>query len=341
MELPLDQVDRYLRENRELQRALDIAPELAGELHAEPLGQGEHNANLVFSHPQTQIRYVLRINFSSQMGFADQIGYEYRALELLAPTGATPRPLYVDPSKRFQGHGVLVMEFCPGEHLDFGEPADLAWAARLLADVHSLVPADDCSLVHPDDPLKAQFDECLGFVRTYRASDLVDPLVDRYLDRMLARARELLGTPFDPADTRHVLNTEAVPSHFIITADKRQGRFLDWEKPILGEVAQDVAYFLSPTTTIWDTDFIFDAEGREAFLGRYWQAVDGRFEPGSFWRRFPAYVAMNCLRGITWSCQAWVEYHDPARPLKNQKTWDLLRVYLSEEYLDQVFKLCF
>lgn len=341
MELSLEQVDRYLRENTDLHQALGVAPRQAAELHAEPLGQGEHNANLVFSYPQAQTRWVLRVNFSSQMGLADQIGYEYRALELLAPSGATPLPLYVDPSRRLSGHGVLVMEFCPGEHLDFEDPADLAWAARLLADVHSLAPAPGCPLVHPADPLAAQFDECVGYVRTYRASDLVDPVVDRYLERMLARAQELLGTPLDPADTGHVLNTEAVPSHFIITADKRQGRFLDWEKPILGEVAQDVAYFLSPTTTIWDTDFIFDADGRRAFVERYWQAVDGRFAPNTFWRRFPAYVAMNCLRGITWSCQAWVEYHDPARPLKNQKTWDLLKVYLSQEYLERVWLLCF
>ena len=37
----------------------------------------------------------------------------------------------------------------------------------------------------------------------------------------------------------HVLNTEAVPSHFLLDAAGRASN-VDWEKPVLGEVAQDV-----------------------------------------------------------------------------------------------------
>ncbi len=332
----LKRIDTYLRSNTELLESLGIGDGEAASMHAELLGQGEHNANYVFSHPSTGERYVLRVNYTSQLGLDDQIGYEYDALKLLEPSRCTPVAYYVDRSKSFEGHGTLVMGFYEGEYMDFGDPVDVAQAARMLADVHSIVPAAGCRLFHPTDPLKAQFEECVGYVRAYRRSSLQSSMVNSYLDKMLSRAQEVLDVPCSEEDTFHILNTEAVPSHFLIPKDKSPGRFLDWEKPILGEVAQDVSYFLSPTTTIWDTDFIFDMEQRAEFVEMYWDAVDGRFERGSFECRFDAYVVMNCLRGITWSCQAWVEYHDPNRPLKNQKTLDKLGTYLNGDYLNLI-----
>ena len=336
MVVTADLAGEYLRINRALTEALGIAASDVATLVAEPLGSGEHNANFVFARPADGRRFVLRVNYSSQMGLQDQIGYEYEALRLLEPSGCTPKALYVDRSKDFYGHGVLVIEHCPGRHLDFTAPGHVEQAARMMADVHSVRAGDDCPLVRPADPLRAQFEECVGHAACYRASNLQSSMVNRYLDRMLARACDMLDIPLDAADSCHILNTEAVPSHFLIPDDGSRGHFLDWEKPILGEVAQDVAYFLSPTTTIWDTDFIFDMDQRAAFLDTYWEAVDGRFGKGGFERRFEAYVVMNCLRGITWSARAWVEYHDPARPLKNAKTFELLKTYLSEEYLEMV-----
>ena len=79
----------------------------------------------------------------------------------------------------------------------------------------------------------------------------------------------------------------------------------------------------------------------EAFLDIYWAKVAGRFNQGSFEQRFDAYVKSNCLLGLTWSANAWVEYHDPARPLKNAKTFEKLKQYLSQEFLDQCFDICF
>ena len=162
------------------------------------------------------------------------------------------------------------------------------------------------------------------------------------VDELLALAQRAVDAALaaSTAERSHVLNTEAVPSHFLIDAAGRAS-IVDWEKPVLGEVAQDVAYFLSPTTTIWDSDVVYDAEGRTQFLDAYWEAVGGRFLRGSFDARFPAYRMVNALVGITWSCNAWVEYRDPARPLRKEKTLRLLPTYLSEEFLDLVRRDCF
>ena len=331
----------YLRSNRALLETLDIDAADAPSLAAEPLKQGEHNANFTFVHPRTQAKHVLRVNYLSQMGLDDQIGYEYRALEFLQPSGRVPKPRYLDSSKQLCGHGALVMDYYEGEWLDYEIPGNVVEAARMLADVHAVPVGADCPLQRPGDPLRAQFDVCVGFFDNYRRSALADEHVVNAIGQMQRITRAVLEAPFDPHDSAHALNTEAVAVHFLIPQDGSPGHMVDWENPLVGEVAQDVAYFLSPTTTIWDTDYIFPKADREAFLSTYWAQVAGRFPEGRFEQRFDAYVKSNCLLGITWSANAWVEYHDPARPLKNAKTFEKLKQYLSQEFLDQCFDICY
>ena len=333
----------YLRGNAELLETLEIEPSDADGLRAVPLKQGEHNANFTFTHPRTHAKHVLRVNYISQLGLDDQIGYEYRALRFLEPSGCTPRARYVDSSKQLRGHGALVMDFYEGDWLDFRQPRQVAEAARMLADVHALDTREGCPLLRPGDPLRKQLEKCTRFFKAYCASAFEDPQVSRRVRRMFELAERKLEEPFDPADATRALNTEAVAAHFLIPGDGTRGHFVDWEMPIVGEAAQDVAYFLSPTTSIWDTDdsFIFSAAERDAFVDTYWRQVDGRFAPGRFEQRFGAYVMTNCLVGITWSANAWVEYHDPARPLKTERTFNKLQEYLDPAFLDAAFDICF
>ena len=74
------------------------------------------------------------------MHLENQIGYECHALQLLEASGRTPKVLYVDGSRKFLDHGVLVMEYLPGKALDYH--TDLKYAAECLADIHSVrIPA--------------------------------------------------------------------------------------------------------------------------------------------------------------------------------------------------------
>lgn len=334
MQQGLDEAKTYLAESSALRRALGIAPD--APLEPMPLGQGEHNANFWFSHPDSERRVVLRLNYASQLGLADQASYEFSALRELKPSGRTPAPLFLDDSKSIIGRGVIAMEFCEGGHLDYKREGDVREAAAMLADVHAVRPSASCRLLRPTDPLRAQFDEDVRLLSAYRSSAIAEERVVRRVERMLARAARSLDTPFDSADACHILNTEAIAAHFLIPQNGGRGRMVDWEKPIVGEVAQDVAYFLSPTTTIWDVDFLFPIADRKRFVEAYWEAVDGRFPRGGFDARFEAYTMTNCLRGITWSAAALVDYADPNRPLKNEKTSAVLGRYVSEEFLDYV-----
>lgn len=336
------------------------------DVRVSPLAQGEHNANYLLSWDFGK-KAVLRVNYVSQMGLSRQIGYEHRTLELLSPTGRTPKPLYVDESGQLDGHGVLAMEHLDGSWIDLRHPAQLEEAARILADIHTFPvletdawtnnaelacppleagSARPCKLLRPGDPLRAQFDTCMGFFGAYRRSALADSEAVRRIEAFAAMAQEQLETEFQPAWAASIVNTEAVPSHFLMVCDEQgnpaaPGHMVDWEKPIVGEAVQDVAYFLSPTTTIWDTDIVFTAAEREAFLHTYLQTAEGRLDLGPFAKRFKAYAQMNCLLGITWSANAWVEYHTADRPLQNEKTRAKLPIYLSREFLDQCQELVF
>lgn len=351
---PLDVANHYLKASTRLREALRIPKNAL--LTAEPLGQGEHNANFWFQHPETGKRLALRINYSSQLGLDKQATYEFSALEALQPSGRTPKALFLDDDRETIERGVIVMEYVTGDWLDFERPGDVDAAAAMLADIHAVKPSSTCQLIRANDPLKAQFENCKTLYANYRGTKYENATVAQFVERFFQSAEDALSScTLSEDDCMHIINTEAVNSHFLIPHDNPPlcshprtlyenadgGHVVDWEKAVIGEVAQDVAYFLSPTTTIWDTDFIFDEAGRKKFIETYWKAVDGRFPQGSFEERFRAYVMTNCLVGITWSCNAWVEYHSPNRPLKNEKTLRKLGIYLSEDFLNLCERICF
>lgn len=321
----------YLADNRDLRMALDIP--LSAEIQVRELASGEHNTNYLFTHPVTDARLVLRVGRASQIEVESPSRYEYEALRILAPSGRIPKPFWMDDSPNALGHGVIVMEYLEGRPLDYRRPNDMLEAARILADIHSVPVPAGSGLMMPSDPLRDQYEECRRMFSRYRGSSFEDPLVTRYVERFFARAEQALTSSADPRDCCHIQNTEATADQFLIANDK-PGRMVDWEKPLVGEVAQDIAYFLAPTSTIWQDGPILPSDACERFIAAYWNAVDGRFPRGAFDERFAAFSMTNNLRGITWSCQAWVDYHDPDRPLKHDSTRRRLDRYLSKEFLD-------
>jgi hypothetical protein len=341
-----EEIRRYISSNAELQKALNL--EDKNSFTCEMLAQGEHNMNFLIIANKGLLfeqKYVFRVNFSSQLNLDNQIEYEYNALSALYKSCRTALPIYVDNSCKLLDKGILVQEFLQGEWMDFEKPQDVTECAHILADIHSVCPPAH-GILKPGDPLQDQFNECMGFFKAYEKSALTDDMVMKRTQQMIKQTKQKLSNSrFVEEDASHIINTEAVPSHFIILHDEsgniKQGKMVDWEKPIIAEVAQDIAYYLSPTTTIWDSEYIFKQKERDNFVEDYWKHVNSRFSTGNFEERFSAYVSSNCLRGITWSCNAWVEYHDPARQLKNEKTFNKLKIYLSKDYLEFCLDTCF
>lgn len=338
----LEHIREYLAGNTELRQAIGAGP--GTELVPRHLGEGEHNLNYRFVEPASGRTYILRVNVATQPFHKNQVAYEYAALEALESSGCTPKPIYLDDSSAAPGKGALVESFCEGRQLDFDhlQPGDLECATRLMAEVHAVPVSVDCPLFRPSDPLRNLFDECVQRFEVYRSSAFEQPRLTRWCERFIGAAEQTLATSPAPDDCTHIINTETLPSHFLVTSANSPGKgaFVDWERPIIGEVAQDVAYFTAPTTTFWDSDYLFPASQAESVVESYWRVVDGRFPRGNFDERFRAFRAMTALRSVTWCCRALIQYSQPGAH-KTEKTERKLPVYLSDDFMHLLMEECF
>ncbi|MEI3380774.1 MAG: phosphotransferase [Dorea sp.] len=301
------------------------------------LAQGEYNINYIFEHPKTGQKLLLRVNCGSQMHLEDQIGYEFYALQLLKDSGRTPKALYVDGSKKLLDHGIMVMEYLPGKALDYH--TDMKYAAECLADIHSVrIPESEKVLIRPENPLIAILEECEEMVKTYMDSPLGK-------DKTKQTIRDLLDQAWKKARKSDIestyaccINTELNSSNFLIGGEGKPNYLIDWEKPLLGDPAQDLGHFLAPTTTFWKTDVILGMEEIEIFIDNYIECVGGRFDTTGLKERTKTFVEITCLRGITWCAMAWVQYQQPDKLIVNEFTYRKLEAYLSEEFLEKIEK---
>lgn len=309
---------------------------LEGELDIKLLAQGEYNINYVFTHPLTLKKLILRVNTKSQMKLDNQIEYEYKAIKELASSGRVPAVYYVDKAPRGMDFGILVMEFLEGTPLDYKK--DLSIAAECLADIHSVDIKPLSHLISPSNPFKAMIEECTEMSSFYLNSSLGDEKVKIQIKRLLEKAKDLVKDEKDFSGTRHCINTELNSGNFLINGEGKKNYIIDWEKPILGEVAQDLGHFLAPTTTFWKTDVILKRSEIDEFINEYIKAVDNRFSTLGLAERVNIYLILTCLRGITWCAMAWVEYQDPNRIIKNEFTYEKIKTYLTLEFLNSIEK---
>ncbi len=293
------------------------------DLSFSVLGQGEYNLNYGFTHPVSGQKLVLRINTGSQMHLNDQIGYEYEALQHLAPSGRTPKPVYCWPEQK-----MLVMEWLPGRALQY--ETDLDIAAEILADIHCVPVPEPCSLLQPSFPAQAIYEECLQMVQHYFDWDEADPEVCALLRPLI---EEIGRLPLaDPSDAPLcMVNTELNSGNFLI--DGGNSHLVDWEKPLLSEPAQDLGHFLAPTTTFWKTDVVLTPQQVKNFTDKYVEAVRNRLDCSTLSHRLPLFFTVTCLRGVTWCAMAYREYCQPGRELRNEDTFKKLKAYLEPDFL--------
>ena len=299
------------------------------ELEFSLLGQGEYNQNFLFTHPLTQQKLVLRINKGSQMHLENQIEYEFSALNDLENSGRTPKALFCDNSKSILPYGTLVMEWLPGQALNYR--TDLQKAAEIFADIHSTAVPADSKLIAPSCPAKAIFDECMEMVEHYFTWEQADPVIVSLLHELID---EIAKLPLSEVSTapKCMVNTEVNSGNFLIN-DSGKSYLIDWEKPLLSEPAQDLGHFLVPTTTFWKTDVILTPEEIREFVAHYEKAINGRMDTSSLQERLPLFFTVTCLRGVTWCAMALREYSQPDRPLNNPDTFAKIKDYINEDFL--------
>ncbi|CCU80160.1 Choline kinase [Halanaerobium saccharolyticum subsp. saccharolyticum DSM 6643] len=301
----------------------------------EFLAQGEYNINYLINDGEE--KYVLRVNLGSQMHLDDQIGYEFSALQTLAPSGVTPRPFYLDNSKEKINYGLLVMEYLPGRHLEYRK--DLKDAAKVFAKIHKLDSSKAERLIKEEKPLTAIWNECETLLNKYLNSEIAVPEIKKFLIKMksdLEQKKEKEAELMDLFPTA-IVNTEVNSNNFIINDKYNLAYLVDWEKPLITTPLQDLSHFMVPTTTLWKTNFIFNQGEEEEFLHHYLKerGMDSKYhEVKSALKIFNQFSAM---RGISWSAMAWVEYQSNDREIKNQDTFETMDSYLKIDFLEMLF----
>lgn len=301
-----------------------------------PLAQGEYNMNYLIR--QQSHCWVLRVNLGTQINRDDQISYEYGALRLLEESGVTPRPYFLDDSKSLLEYGLLIMEYIPGEPLDYRR--DLQQAASLFARLHSLnIPTDHNHLIREERPLTGMYDECVRLADVYLRSELADPFVRQYLSEVLRWAKEARDAEacYLSNPCFCVINTEVNSGNFIVNRQSGTIHLVDWEKPLWGDPSQDLSHFSAPTTTLWKTDYRMPGADRQLFLETYRNRIADPHLRDTIVERVRLRDPFNCLRGIAWSAMAWVQYQTGGHTLRNEDTFRKMQAYLEPVFLRSLF----
>lgn len=300
------------------------------------LARGEYSLN--YHVRAGSAGYVARLVTGSQMGLVlpEQALYEHGALELLAPSGVTPRPYLVDQEPSGLPYPVILEEYLPGRPLDYA--TDLEAAARCAAAVHALgVPEGHHLQVHPD-PASSVLAESRELAAPYLEWEGASGESKRALLGAFGEIEGYLerGDLFSEEDLA-IVNYDLNTHNFVV--DGGEARLLDWEKARIAPCAEDVAHFLLPTTTLWrDESAVRLSEAQERQFVDAYLLHSGIRDRERFEEQLSAARVMISLRAVSWCAWALQESERSRRPITNQETLRKARVYLEPGFLRELFE---
>lgn len=338
METVLPRIKAYLTDTD-----FSVVSAMAGcTFTVEPLAQGEYNLNFLLTPNPKELpgaaSLVLRYNVGTQIDRNDQITYEYQALKLLAKSDVTPKPHFLDDSRKKLERGILIMEYLPGRPLDY--KLDLSSAAHLFAMIHQVeVPEKNNHLIRETTPLTMIYDECRALLKTYFHAPQADETIKSYLEEVAAWADEARFTEryYQEDPWNCIVNTEVNSGNFIINDERKTIHLIDWEMPRWGDPSQDLSHFCSPLTTLWKTDFRFSDEGKRAFVNEYARHLNDPHLRGTLFERVRLRDPFVYLRGISWSAMGWVAYQTQFDGIRNPDTWATLQRYMQIDFIRSLF----
>lgn len=324
----IEQIKQYIDINRKtILRELDLGE----DTEVKFLAQGEYNIN--FTIDSFNNKYVFRVNTGSQLQLDNQIGYEFSSLKYLEKSSVTPRVFFVDGSKMFFDYGILIMEFLEGYPLDYDR--DLKEAANIFSKIHSLDINKDNHFIIEENIFSHRIAEGERLLENIWDSDVVDKDIKLFFHKFLdwakvnrSKEKYFIDEPW------HVINNTEVNSHNFIIGEKAY--LIDWEKPVISDPAQDLTQFLSPTTTLWKTDYILSSDEKEEFFKEYINGLSCKDK--NIRERVNLYTPYLYLRALGWCAHAFVEYHDPNKEIKNMDTFKKIKEYLDMDFMEGLLR---
>ena len=308
---------------------------LAKDYRLSFLAQGEYNRNYLLQDDEQ--RFVLRVNYGSQIAVDNQIEYEHHTLLALQNSGVTPRPYFVDGSYQHIPQGVLVMAYIEGRPLDYSR--DIEAAAKIFAQIHATEISEPqrAVFIHEQRLFSDRFKEASRWLQDVWQSEYLSAQQKDILQRVMRYAEDNCHQEqyFIDNPLRCINNTE-VNSHNFIINDQRP-TLVDWEKAVVSDPCQDLTHFMALTTTRWKTESVLDAQQQELFFNTYLEAIPA-FQQASIRERVELYKPYLNLRAISWCAYAYVEYQRPDRPISNASTYLKLQEYLDVDFLKTLFR---
>lgn len=312
------------------------------------LAAGEYNANYLVESAHS--RQVLRINHGSQLGLGHyQIQYELNVLKALEDSGVTPKAFFCHPDPEPLGGGALLMEFLPGEPLDYTR--DLNLAAHIFARVHAQ-PVSDALIVQAN-PVKDIAKESFGLIHRFEDHPRVKEKnqILAYYDQVMELAETT--RPLFKSEALCIVNTEVNSGNFLIhrhngvnedliahhSVQESLGRakplqnqacLVDWEKAVVSCRYQDLGHFIVPTTTLWKTDVCLDAREKRSFLKAYGGQACPEIPLDELVYKTQIMEQTILLRALSWCFMAWYEYTHKDRQLTHALTFKKIEHYLSD-----------
>ena len=236
----------------------------------------ESESNINFLVDAKEQKYLFRLNKKSKLGLRNQIRYEYDALKTLEKSHVTPRTFFLDDSSTFFEYGALIMQYIEGRPLEYKK--DLQEAAKILATIHSMDTdkIDVSSFIVKENIVQDSLDRSKKNLDEVLKSSKVDIKLKLKISELLewGEKNKSCQTYFEKDRWNTINNTEPHAKNFIVSARKRKGYLIDWEKPIISDPAVDIAYFLSPISTTIHGDYIFSKDEIANFFKTYIMYLD-------------------------------------------------------------------
>lgn len=224
---------------------------------------GDYNLNYHVSHGEND--FLVRVNIEPQSGLDTQIEYEYSTLEFLAPFGVTPKPLYLDNSRKYLPYGLLIEEFVHGQHLQFNV-SGLKRVAVAMAALHT-APIKSAPLRIKKNPLASQFDAITVSLANYKQRSNASIELISTANTILNIIHKNLTNLADTYKPRSIVHTDPNPANVI--DDGNKVFFIDWEQGQIDDPSYDVGALFTPQLNKWAAPRELTYEEKCAFLDTY------------------------------------------------------------------------
>ncbi len=297
------------------------------------LAQGEYNINYILKGNNR--KYVFRVNTGSQLVLENQIRYEYEALKRLEKSGVTPEVYYLDDDKVELNYGILIMQYLEGRPLLYNK--DLTRAAGIFSKIHSIDVSGNNfkNFIVEYNIFTERIKESQRLLVNFFSSDLVDSEQKQFFYKFLNWAEKNKNNEKYYIEHKwHVINNTEVNSSNFIIGDE-QSYLIDWEKPVISDPCQDLTQFLSPTTTLWKTDYVLSNEEIEGFFSLY---VNGLGYDNNIRERVEFYKPYLYLRALSWCAYAYLEYQRAGKEIRNMDTFSKIKQYLEPSFTRELLK---